>query len=103
MKRYKSIINNTLLFLLTNIVGFNVGPICYGLIVIKLRAIEISEDNFNNVTLNHFITTVSWTWLACAIVSTSIFFFRGRWKIFFGSMPILIPLVYSLLYLKNFL
>lgn len=101
MKRYKSIINNTLLFLLTNIVGSFIGPLCERLAVFYF--IEISDENYNLESQQHFLGNVMLLWLTCALFSISIFFFRGRWKIFFGSMPILIPLVYSLLYLKNFL
>lgn len=92
-----------LLLLITNAVGFSVGPILYVLTIVKFRMIEISEAGFNPAVEKQYMMMTTMTWFICALFSLSALFLKGQWKLLFGFAPVAVPLIYDLVFLARYM
>lgn len=83
-----------LLFLLSNIIGYMLVVILYAVAPIYGFINIETTDFLLNKEIDMGIVLVMW--LICAIFSFASFFLSRKWKIFFLSAPIIVPLICSL-------
>lgn len=83
-----------LLFFASNAIGFAIIVILYALAPIK-GIVDVENTNFL-LNQESDILTIMLMWMACAIFSFASFFITSKWKIFFLTAPIVIPLICSL-------
>lgn len=83
-----------LLFFAANYFGFVIITILYAIAPIK-GFIDVENTDFLLNQENDMLT-IMFMWLTCAIFSFRIFFIKNKWKLFFLTTPIIVPLICSL-------
>ncbi len=96
------IFTSILVFFICNGLGFFTGSFMYAIAQIY-KFIDIESSNFSLANMQYDMGIILSIWLACAIFSFASFFLSIKWKIFFLSAPILMPLITSIVLISKYI
>ena len=89
-----------LLFFAANIIGYTIVVLLYAIAPLS-GFVDIETSNFL-LSQEADMGTIMLIWMACAIFSFRTFFIKTKWKIFFLTAPIIMPLICSVKLLSSY-
>ena len=97
------IFTNTILFILSNLLGFSAAPISYNVAVMSGRIDPSLPETIGLDVLRYdFFQGTMITWLVCAIFSVGFFFVKGKERYLFLCVPAIVPMLYGFSVLNGF-
>lgn len=95
-------VKDLILFLIANAFGFSAASIAYHIAVATDRftpmMVEGNEAGFNTAFFSGTMTA----WLVCAVISIGFFIAKGKPRVLFLLVPVIIPLLYGFKVLNDF-